>query len=193
MVIHTNEKEGRTSWELDSYFFQQKRTVFITGEITDALCEEANRQILYLAGLSKDPITLRINSRGGSVTGGLSLFDTMRGCGCEIITVCSGAAASMAAFILAAGTPGKRYCAPNAEIMIHQIIGSASGQASDIERTADHIRDVKKRYIALMAEMTGKDPEKIRTDTDRDCYMSAQEAVDYGIADRIGICLPDSC
>ncbi len=191
MVIHTSGKEGRTSCELDSYFFQKKRTVFITGDITDALCEEANRQILYLAGLSNDPITLRINSPGGSVTAGLSLYDTMKGCGCEIITVCTGAAASMAAFILAAGTPGKRYCAPNAEVMIHQIMGRASGQASDIERTADHIRAVKRRYIAILAEMTGQDPEKIRVDTDRDNYMNAQEAVDYGIADRIGICMPD--
>ncbi len=189
MIVHTSNREGRCSMDLESLFYQQKRSIFLTGEINERVSTEIIRQILYLADVSKEPIHLYINSPGGSVSAGFAIYDIMKSCGCEISTICNGTAASMGAFLLASGTPGRRYCSPHAEVMIHQIMGGAQGQAADIEICADHIRRVKSTLNALLADMTGQEVEKIRVDTDRDYFMTAQQALDYGMVDHIG-CSP---
>ena len=185
MVIYTTGREGRCAADLESVFYLQKRTVFLTGEITDDVSTELIRQILYLADLNREPIRFCINSPGGSVSAGLALYDVMKGCGCDIVTICGGTAASMAAFLLASGTPGKRYSMPHAEVMIHQIMGGAQGQAADIEISAEHIRRVRNTVNALLAQMTGQTAEKIRKDTDRNYYLNAEEARQYGLIDHI--------
>lgn len=189
MVIHTTNREGRYSTDLESVFYQQKRSIFLTGEINDRVSTEIIQQILYLAEIRKEPIHLYINSPGGSVSAGLAIYDTMRTCGCEVATICNGTAASMGAFLLAAGTPGRRYCAPHAEVIIHQVMGGAQGQATDIEICAEHIRYVKNVLNELLAKMTGQEVDKICVDTDRDYFMTAQQALEYGMVDHIG-CTP---
>lgn len=186
MIIHTTSREGRSSCDLSSWFYLQKRSIFLTEEITDTLSTEIIQQILYLADLSKDPIYLYINSPGGSVSAGFAIFDTMKSCGCDIVTICNGIAASMGAFLLASGTKGMRYCMPHAEVMIHQVMGGVHGQAADIEICAEHIREKKNTLNNLLSEMTGQPVEKIRVDTDRDYYMNADQAVEYGMVDHIG-------
>lgn len=187
MMIHTTSREGRYSCELSTLFYLQKRTIFLTEEITDALSTEITQQILYLAELNRNPICLYINSPGGSVSAGLAIYDAMKSCGCNIITVCNGTAASMGAFLLASGTKGMRYCMPHAEVMIHQVMGGIQGQASDIEICAEHIRNKKNILNTLLSEMTGQPVEKISIDTDRDYYMSAAQALAYGMVDHIGL------
>lgn len=186
MIVHMTSREGRSSCELSSWFYLQKRMLFLADEITDALSTEIIQQILYLADLSKDPIYLYINSPGGSVSAGFAIYDTMKSCGCDIFTICNGIAASMGAFLLASGTKGMRYCMPHAEVMIHQVMGGVHGQAADIEICAEHIRNKKNILNNLLSEMTGQPVEKIRIDTDRDYYMSADQAVEYGMVDYIG-------
>lgn len=186
MIVHTTSREGRHSCELSSLFYLQKRIIFLTEEITDALSTEIIQQILYLADLNKEPICLYINSPGGSVSAGLAIYDVMKSCGCDILTVCNGTAASMGAFLLAAGTKGMRYCMPHAEVMIHQVMGGVQGQAADIEICAEHIRMKKNTLNGLLAEMTGQPVEKIRIDTDRDYYMSAEQSLEYGMVDHVG-------
>ena len=186
MIVHTSSREGRYSCELSSLFYLQKRTIFLTEEITDAVSTEIIQQILYLSELNKDPICIYINSPGGSVSAGFAIYDTMKSCGCDIITVCCSTASSMAAFLLAAGTKGMRYCMPHAEVMIHQVMGGVQGQAADIEICAEHIRIKKNMMNHLLSEMTGQPVDKIRVDTDRDYYMSAEQAEEYGMVDRIG-------
>lgn len=187
MIINTATKEGRITSDLESLFYQQRRCISLTGDITDRLSTEIIHQIMYLADQNKDPITMYINSPGGSVTAGLAIYDAMKGCGCEVATVCLGMAASMGAFLLASGTPGMRYCSPHSEVMIHQVMGGTYGQASDIEICAEHIRRVKDEMNTMLAEMTGQDVKKIRVDTDRDYYMNAVQAKDYGMVDHVGI------
>lgn len=162
------------------------RIIFIDEEITDHTASVVVAQLLFLE--AQDPekdINIYINSPGGSVTAGLAIFDTMQFVKPDVCTICVGMAASMAATLLAAGTKGKRYVLPNADIMIHQPLGGAQGQASDIKITADHILDVRARLNMILADATGQELEVIEKDTDRDNFMSAEEAVEYGIVDKV--------
>ncbi|MCQ2567549.1 MAG: ATP-dependent Clp endopeptidase proteolytic subunit ClpP [Mogibacterium sp.] len=162
------------------------RIIFIDEEITDHTASVVVAQLLFLE--AQDPekdINIYINSPGGSVTAGLAIFDTMQFVKPDVCTICVGMAASMAATLLAAGTKGKRYVLPNADIMIHQPLGGAQGQASDIKITADHILDVRARLNKILADATGQELEVIEKDTDRDNFMSAEEAVEYGIVDKV--------
>lgn len=162
------------------------RIIFIDEEITDHTASVVVAQLLFLE--AQDPekdINIYINSPGGSVTAGLAIFDTMQFVKPDVCTICVGMAASMAATLLAAGTKGKRYVLPNADIMIHQPLGGAQGQASDIKITADHILDVRARLNKILADATGQEIEVIEKDTDRDNFMSAEEAVEYGIVDKV--------
>jgi len=161
--------------------------ITINGEITDDLAAGINSAIIHWAKSSKEDIVLYINSPGGSVTAGMSIYDTCKLCGCDVVTVATGMAASMGSFLLtAAGTKGKRYAHPNAEIMIHQPLGGASGQASDIQICAQHITKVKDRLNEILAQATGQSKKVIQRDTDRDNFMFADEALKYGLIDIIG-------
>ena len=184
-VAERTDRHGRQFLDIPSILFSQNRMVFITEPITDALASDVIQQLIYLASVSCEDITLIINSPGGSVTAGLAIHDTMQGLACDVSTVCLGMAASMAAFLLAAGTKGKRYVSPNSEVMIHQVMGGASGQAVDVQIAAARIGKRKTSLNTLLAQYTGQPLEKIQVDTDRDYFMSAQEAVQYGIAEKI--------
>ena len=127
------------------------------------------------------------NSLGGSVSAGFAIYDTMKNCGCPVMTICNGMAASMAAFLLASGTKGMRYCMPHADVMIHQVMGGVQGQAADIEICAEQIKKKKHMMNQMLSEMTGQPVDKIRIDTDRDHYMNASEALAYGMVDHIGL------
>jgi ATP-dependent Clp protease protease subunit len=158
----------------------------LSGEIDDNLANTIVAELIYLEG--KDPdkdICLYINSPGGSVTAGLAIYDTMNYIKCDVSTICIGMAASMGAFILSSGAKGKRFALPNSEIMIHQPLGGAQGQASDIKIQADHILKIKDKLNKILAENTGKAVEEVEKDTDRDNYLSAEDALNYGIIDKI--------
>ena len=164
----------------------QERIIFLGQEVTDAL---ANRIVAYMLYLDSDdpnkPIYLYINSPGGSVTAGLAIYDTMQYIKADIITICLGLAASMGSFLLAAGTKGKRLALPNSRIMIHQPMGGTRGQATDIEIEAKEILRVRSELNNMLAQRTGQSLEKIEKDTDRDYYMSAEEAKEYGLVDEV--------
>lgn len=158
----------------------------LTDEVNDASASVVVAQLLYLEG--QDPtkdISLYINSPGGSVTAGMSIFDTMQYIKCDVSTICMGMAASMGAFLLAAGTKGKRLSLPNSEIMIHQPLGGAKGQATEIEIAAKHILQTKKKLNTILAERTGQPYDRVVADTERDNWMTAQEAMDYGLIDKV--------
>ena len=175
--------------DLLSERFLRHRVIFLTGEINSQTVERVIAQIQFLeARAPEGDIFLYINnSPGGDVHSGFALVDEMNRCECDIVTIGTGICASMAAFILSCGTKGKRFVTPLSEVMIHQVLGGASGQASDIERTAAHIVKVKKKINTILSKMTGQPIEKIELDCDRDYYMDAHEAVSYGLADRIGV------
>ncbi len=164
----------------------QERIIFLGQEVTDAL---ANRIVAYMLYLDSDdpnkPIYLYINSPGGSVTAGLAIYDTMQYIKADVITICLGLAASMGSFLLAAGTKGKRLALPNSRIMIHQPMGGTRGQATDIEIEAKEILRVRSVLNNMLAERTGQSLEKIEKDTDRDYFMSAEEAKEYGLIDQV--------
>ena len=183
VVEQTNH--GERSYDIYSRLLED-RIVFLTGEINDVSADIVIAQLIYLEG--KDPdkdISLYINSPGGSVTAGMGIYDTMNYIKCDVSTICVGMAASMGAFLLSSGAKGKRYSLPNSEIMIHQPLGGAQGQASDIAIQAEHILKIKKRMNTILANNTGQELKKIEKDVDRDYYMSAQEALEYGIVDKI--------
>ena len=162
------------------------RIIFLSGEINDAVANTVVAQLIYLEG--KDPtkdINLYINSPGGSVSAGMAIYDTMNYIKCDVSTICIGMAASMGAFLLSSGARGKRYALPNSEIMIHQPLGGAQGQASDIKIQAEHILRTKAKLNRILAENTGRDIAVIERDTDRDNYMSADAARKYGLIDRV--------
>ncbi len=162
------------------------RIVFIDGEITDAMADVIVAQLLFLESEnSEKDISVYINSPGGSVTAGLAIYDTMKYVKCDIQTICMGQAASMAAILLAAGTKGKRYALPSCRVMIHQPRGGVEGQESDISILAKEIIRLKKLSIEYLANDTGKKASKIAEDIERDFYMSAKEAMDYGIVDHV--------
>ena len=184
MVVDQTEK-GERSYDIYSRLLED-RIIFLTGEINDAVANTVIAQLIYLEG--KDPtkdISLYINSPGGSVSAGMAIYDTMNYVKCDVSTICIGLAASMGAFLLSSGTKGKRYALPNSEIMIHQPLGGAQGQASDIAIQAQQILKIKKKLNSILSENSGKDVAQIEKDAVRDFYMSAEEAKEYGLIDRV--------
>lgn len=171
--------------EFSAQYSLKRNTVNIFGPIDDTMSEIVIAQLQYLDDNGVDEITVQINSPGGSVSAGLAIYDTMNYVKADISTVCVGLAASMGAFLLSAGTKGKRKATPNSEILIHQPLGGASGQASDIIIAAEHIKRTKDKLNRILSENTGKPIEIIEKDTDRDYIMSAQEALDYGLIDVV--------
>ena len=186
-IPYVIEQDGKSERSYDIYSRLLKdRIVFLGDEVHSVSAGSVIAQLLFLE--AEDPekdIFLYINSPGGVITDGLAIYDTMQYIKCDVSTICIGMAASMGAFLLAAGTKGKRLALPNAEIMIHQPLGGAKGQATDIEIAAKHILRTKERLNAILAERTGQPIERIKEDTERDNYMSAQEALDYGLIDKI--------
>ena len=177
--------QGERSYDIYSRLLED-RIIFLTGEINDAVANTIVAQLLYLEG--KDPnkdICLYINSPGGSVTAGMAIYDTMNYIKCDVSTICIGLAASMGAFLLSSGAKGKRFALPNSEVMIHQPLGGAQGQAVDIKIQADHIMRTRKKLNDVLSANTGKPYEVIEKDTDRDNYLTADEAKAYGLIDEI--------
>lgn len=176
---------GERSYDIYSRLLKD-RIIFLDGEVNDASASVIVAQLLFLE--AEDPgkdINLYINSPGGSVTAGMAIYDTMQYIKCDVSTICVGLAASMGAFLLAGGAKGKRMILPNAEVMIHQPSGGARGQASDIKIVAENILRTRTKLNKIMAENTGKPLEVIEVDTERDNYMSAEEAVAYGLVDQV--------
>lgn len=176
---------GERSYDIYSRLLED-RIIFLSGEIDDAVANTVVAQLIYLE--AKDPskdINLYINSPGGSVSAGLAIYDTMNYIKCDVSTICIGMAASMGAFLLSSGAKGKRFALPNSEIMIHQPLGGAQGQASDIKIAAEHILKTKKKLNTILAANSGKPLEQIERDTDRDNYLSAEDALNYGLIDKV--------
>lgn len=184
MVVEQSSR-GERSYDIYSRLLED-RIIFLSGEINDAMANTIVAQLIYLEAkdMNKD-ISLYINSPGGSVTAGLAIYDTMQYIRCDVCTICIGLAASMGAFILSSGTKGKRFALPNSEVMIHQPLGGAQGQASDIKIQAEHILKIKEKMTRILAENTGRTCEEIERDTDRDNYLSAEEARVYGLIDKV--------
>lgn len=184
MVIEQTS-HGERSYDIYSRLLKD-RIIFIGGPIDDEIANSVVAQLLFLEGDDPDKdINLYINSPGGSVSAGLAIYDTMQYIKCEVSTICIGLAASMGAFLLAAGAKGKRKALPNAEIMIHQVSGGAHGQATDINIQAEQILKIKKRLNEILSERTGQSVERVTQDTERDNYMSAEEARAYGLIDEV--------
>ena len=176
---------GERSYDIYSRLLKD-RIIFLDGEVNDVSASVIVAQLLFLE--SEDPqkdISLYINSPGGSVTAGMAIYDTMRYIKCDVSTICVGLAASMGAFLLAGGAKGKRYALPNSEIMIHQPLGGAQGQATEIEISAKHILKTKEKLNRMLAENTGKPYEEVCLDTDRDNWKTAEEAKEYGLIDEV--------
>ena len=183
-VIEQNSR-GERSYDIFSRLLKE-RIVFLGEEVTDASANLIMAQLLFLE--SEDPtkdINLYINSPGGSVSAGWAIYDTMRYIKCDVSTICLGMAASMGAFLLAGGTKGKRFALPNAEIMIHQPLGGAQGQATEIQIAAEHILKTRDRLNQELSANTGKPLDVIKADTERDNFMSAEEAMNYGLIDKV--------
>lgn len=183
-VIEQTSK-GERSYDIYSRLLND-RIVFLSDEVNDVTASLVVAQLLHLE--SQDPekdIALYINSPGGSVTAGMAIFDTMNYIKCDVSTICVGMAASMGAFLLAAGAKGKRFALPNSEIMIHQPLGGMQGQASDMKIHADHIIKTRERLNTVLSERTGKSIEEITRDTERDNFLSAAEAAEYGLIDKV--------
>lgn len=184
MVVEQTNR-GERSYDIYSRLLKD-RIIILGDEVNQVTANLVVAQLLFLEAEDPDKdIMLYINSPGGSITDGMAIYDTMNYIKCDVSTICMGMAASMGAFLLAGGTKGKRLALPNAEIMIHQPLGGAKGQATDIQITAEHIIRTKKRMNTMMAEFTGQDYETICNDTERDNYMTAQEALKYGLIDRV--------
>lgn len=180
------EKTNNSERAYDIYSRLLKdRIIILTGEIDDNSANIVVAQLLYLDSINHDDISLYINSPGGSITSGMAIYDTMNFIKSEVSTICIGMAASMGAFLLSSGKKGKRYCLPNSEVMIHQPLGGASGQATEIKIAAEHILKIKDKVNKILASNTNKDIKTIELDTERDNYLSAQEALEYGLIDQI--------
>lgn len=176
---------GERSYDIFSRLLND-RIIMLSDEINDATASLVVAQLLYLEGQDPDKdIHLYINSPGGSISAGMAIYDTMQYIKCDVSTICVGLAASMGSFLLAAGAKGKRYALPNSEVMIHQPLGGAKGQASDIKIQADHILYIRNRMNRMLSEMTGQPLDVIERDTDRDNWMTADDAVRYGIVDKV--------
>ena len=184
-VIEQTSRGGERSYDIYSRHLKE-RIIFLGDEVNDTTASLVVAQMLFLE--SEDPkkdIQLYINSPGGSVTAGMAIYDTMNYVKCDVSTICIGMAASMGAFLLSSGAKGKRYCLPNAEVMIHQPSGGAKGQATEIQIVAENILKTKKKLNEILAANTGQSVEKVTEDTDRDNFMSAEEALEYGLVDEI--------
>lgn len=184
-VVIEQTSRGERSFDIYSRLLKE-RIIFLGEEVNDESANLVVAQLLFLE--SEDPskdISLYINSPGGSISAGMAIYDTMQYIKCDVSTICVGMAASMGAFLLAGGTKGKRKALPNAEILIHQPLGGAQGQATEIEIAARHIIRTKERMNRLLAQNTGKSYEDLVKDTDRDNWMTAQEAVEYGLIDSV--------
>ncbi len=182
------EQTGRGERAYDIYSrLLNDRIIMLCDEVNDVTASLVVAQLLYLEGQDKEKdISLYINSPGGSISAGMAIHDTMKYIKCDVSTICMGMAASMGAFLLASGTPGKRFALPNSEIMIHQpLMGGLQGQASDIKIHADHIIRTKEKLNRMLAEYTGQSLETIQKDTDRDNYLTAEEACAYGLIDKV--------
>lgn len=176
---------GERAYDIYSRLLKE-RIIFISGPIDDSAANTVIAQFLFLESQNKDQdIKLYINSPGGSVTAGLAIFDTMNYVKCDVSTICVGIAASMGAVLLSSGCKGKRLALPNSEIMLHQVMGGAQGQASDVEISAKHILKTKEKLNKILAQSTGQKITQIEKDTDRDFYMSAEEGKKYGVIDKI--------
>ncbi|MFP3028988.1 MAG: ATP-dependent Clp endopeptidase proteolytic subunit ClpP [Arsenophonus sp.] len=184
MVIEQTSR-GERSYDIYSRLLKE-RIIFLTGPVEDQMANLVVAQMLFLEAENPDKdINLYINSPGGVITAGMSIYDTMQFIKPDISTICIGQACSMSAFLLTAGTKGKRYCLPNSRVMIHQPLGGFQGQASDVEIHAKEILKIKSRMNELMANHTGKKIKEIENDTERDRFLSAEEAVSYGLVDKI--------
>ena len=183
VVEQTNR--GERSYDIYSRLLND-RIIMLTEEVNNVTASLIVAQLLYLEGQdSTKDISLYINSPGGSVSDGLAIYDTMQYIKCDVSTICMGMAASMGAFLLSAGTKGKRFALPNSEIMIHQPLGGAQGQATDIKIHAEHIIQTRKRLNTILAENSGQSYETIERDTERDNFMTAQQAMEYGLIDKV--------
>lgn len=183
-MIIDKEEGVEKSFDIYSKLLKE-RIVFLSGEITDEVANLIVSELLYLNSLGNDDIYLYINSPGGSVTAGMAIYDTMNFIKADVVTICVGMCASMGAFLLSSGCKGKRMSLKNGEVMIHQPLGGVKGQASDIQIHADRIIKMKKKLNSILASNTSKDISVIEKDTERDNYMDAKEALDYGLIDKI--------
>lgn len=183
VIEQTNR--GERSYDIFSRLLSD-RIIVLSDEVNDATASLVVAQLLFLEGQEPEKdISLYINSPGGSVTAGMAIYDTMQYIKCDVSTICMGMAASMGAFLLSSGAKGKRLALPNSEIMIHQPLGGAKGQATEIKIVADHILKTREKLNAILAENTGKPIEQIALDTERDNYLTAQEAMEYGLVDKV--------
>lgn len=184
-VVIEQTNRGERSYDIFSRLLKD-RIIILSEEINDTSASLAVAQLLFLEGQDPDKdIQIYLNSPGGSITSGMAIYDTMQYIKCDVSTICIGMAASMASFLLAAGTKGKRFALPNSEILIHQPLGGMQGQASDIKIHAEHIIRIRKKMNTLYSQFTGKPIETIEHDTERDNFMTAEEAVAYGLVDKV--------
>ena len=184
-TIVEKSQRGERAYDIFSRLLEE-RIIFLAGPVTDMNANVVIAQMLYLASKdSKRDIKLYINSPGGSVTAGLAIYDTMQFLKCPVSTICIGLTASMAAVLLASGTKGKRFALPNAELLLHQVAGGAQGQAADIEITAKQIIKMKEKLNKILSDHTGQPLDKVEKDTDRDFYLTAEEAKKYGLIDEV--------
>ncbi len=183
-MIVDKETNGERSYDIFSRLLKD-RIILLSGEIDDECANSVIAQLLYLDSLNNEEISLYINSPGGSVTSGMAIYDTMNFVKSDVSTICLGMAASMGAFLLSSGKKGKRYALPNSEIMIHQPLGGAKGQATEIKIAAEQILKTKEKLNKILSENTGKGLKKVEQDTERDHFLDANEALDYGLIDKI--------
>ena len=183
-VVVDKDIQGERSYYIFSRLLKE-RIIFISGEINDSVANSVIAELLYLDSLNHDDISIYINSPGGVISSGMAIYDTMNFIKSDVCTICLGMAASMAAFLLSSGTYGKRFILPNADVMIHQPLGGAEGQATDIKIAADRIVSLRERLNKILAKNTGKSLKIIERDTERDNYLNADEALKYGIVDKI--------
>lgn len=176
--------DGERAYDIYSRLLRD-RIIMLSGEIDDNLANSVVAQLLYLDSINHDTISLYINSPGGSITAGMAIYDTMNYVKSNVSTICIGMSASMAAFLLSCGQKGLRYALPNSEVMIHQPLGGAQGQATEIKIAAEHILNLKEKINNILSKNTGQDLEKVQNDTERDYFLSADEALDYGLIDKV--------
>ena len=183
-VVIDKDINGERSYDIFSRLLKE-RIIFISGEINDSMANSVIAELLYLDSINHNDIYLYINSPGGVITSGMAIYDTMNFIKSDVSTICIGMAASMAAFLLSSGTIGKRYILPNADVMIHQPLGGAEGQATDIKIASDRIINLRSKLNKILAKNTGRSISKIAKDTERDNYLDAEAALQYGIVDKI--------
>lgn len=183
-TIIEKSNNGEKTYDIYSRLLKD-RIIILSGEINDTTSNIVIAELLYLDSLNHDDISIYINSPGGSVTSGMAIYDTMNFIKSDVSTICIGMAASMAAFLLSSGEKGKRYCLPNSEVMIHQPLGGAEGQATEIKIAAERILKLKDKLNKLLSKNTNQNIKKVSKDTERDYFLSAKEALDYGLVDKI--------